>query len=258
MAAPGLLLLLAVAAAHPEVDKNSATLVTELVTTALAKEPRFEVVASGDLRRQVEVESNSAALGCDSSSASCLAELAGALGAKVIVYGKLGTLDDVVVLTLDLFDSGAGKAGGRVALQEPTLSAISGRVDGAVHELVEPFVAKLPADGKVKVLVLDIEPPEQATPAGPASSAAPSSPVLVPGMVTAGVGAGVAIVGVLLALNASRLQNDAADVNTVSLDLANQIYGQRDLSGGAGLTLIGVGAAAVVVGGVLLGVAVAP
>src|SRR4051812_10419633 len=90
-------------AAHA-IDQNQASLVTELVTAALSKEPKFDVIASADVRKQVELESQKQVAGC-SEQASCIAEMAGALGASVVVYGSIGQLDDVIILTLNLFDS---------------------------------------------------------------------------------------------------------------------------------------------------------
>jgi hypothetical protein len=122
------------------VDNNAAGLVTELVTTSLSHEPRFNVLASGDVRRQLELEANRAAIGCD-EQASCLAEIAGALGAKLVVYGKLETLDDLVVLTLNLFDSSASQAAGRVAVRASSLKDLAEKVDGAVAELIKPTIS---------------------------------------------------------------------------------------------------------------------
>ena len=45
-------LLLAGVPAHAVVDDGAATLLNELVTAALAREPRYDVVASADVRPQ--------------------------------------------------------------------------------------------------------------------------------------------------------------------------------------------------------------
>src|SRR6185437_8457381 len=97
-------LAIAVPAHASRVDKGTASLVTELVTASLAKSPQFDVLASADMRRQIEMEAYKQAIGC-TEKASCLAEVAGALGANVVVYGSIGKLDDVIILTLNLFDS---------------------------------------------------------------------------------------------------------------------------------------------------------
>ena len=157
-----LVLLLLCSPAAAVVDDNSAALVTDLVTAALAKEQGFEVLSSGDVRRQLELEANKQMLGCDANASSCLAEIAGAMGAQLVVYGKLGQLDDVVVLTLNLFDSTQGRAAGRVAMREPSLNALSAKVDGAVHELVAPFVARTGGAGATTKLLVATDPCETA------------------------------------------------------------------------------------------------
>lgn len=247
--------LLVAGAAHAAVDENSAGLVTDLVTAALAKEPAFEVVSSADVRRQLELEAEKQASGCDANDA-CLAEIAGAMGAKLVVYGKLGSLDDVVVLTLNLFDSSQGRAAGRVVVREPSLKAISDKVDGAVHELVAPFV-KDAGGARTKLLVLDVEAPKRLDGAGPVvvDDEAPGDPLftgglvgVVGGAVTGVVGAGLYGVAVLIDGDADNPDHDAVR--------ANELYDQRDVVGKVGLGVGAVGALALVVGAGLLGVAV--
>ena len=252
--------------ARAAVDKNSAALVTELVTTSLDKEQRFEVLSSSDVRRQLEIEANKATLGCDADSSSCLAEIAGAMGAQLVVYGKLGTLDDVVILTLNLFDSAQAKAVGRVALKEKSLSALSDRVDGGVKELIAPFTAKLAASpdgaggagGRVKLLVLDIEPPDTGGTSGSAAagaSAAPSEPMSA--LFWGGVGglAGGAVVGVVGALflvfaDGANKVAKGPGVDAIEADAA---YDERDTFGALGLGGVGVGVVVLGAGAVMLG-----
>lgn len=246
-------------AASAAVDKNSAALVTELVTTSLDKEQRFDVLSSGDVRRQLEVEANRATLGCDANSSSCLAEIAGAMGAQLVVYGKLGTLDDVVILTLNLFDSSQSRAVGRVALKEKSLSALSDRVDGGVKELIAPFTAKLATDGaRVKLLVLDIEPPDTAgasATGGGDGAGTPSEPMSA--LFWGGVGglAGGAVVGVVGAvfLVLAGGANQAAKDDGVNAIEADAAYDDRDTLGAVGVGGVGVGVVVLGAGAVMLG-----
>lgn len=256
-AVPTILALLAVVAPSParaEVDKNAAALITELVTTSLGKEARFDVLSSGDVRRQLEVEANRAVLGCDATSTSCLAEIAGAMGAQLVVYGKLGTLDDVVILTLNLFDSASARAVGRVAVKEKSLAALGDRVEPAVLELIAPFTAKMAADGKMKLLVLDLEPPEP--PALPeAAAAAPAEPMSA--LFWSGIGglAGGAVVGgigVVLLVLAEQKNVNAKDPEVDAI-AADGLYDERDALGGPALASLALGIGVIATGGVLLG-----
>jgi hypothetical protein len=248
---PAALVALSVVGAAPVVTVNEAGLVTELVTAALGAEPRFEVLSSADVRRQLEIEADRRTLGCDENAQSCLAEIAGAMGAQLVVYGKLGALGDVIILTLNLFDSSQGKAVGRTVVKEPSLAKVSERVDGAVKELIAPYLAKLGADGKAKLLVLDVEAPKGAPEGAPAP---PPEPVgSGPPMLTL-VGGGIAVVGVLSlvggggALGVAALADGEADDVTLSEVKANDAYDRRDLFGTIGAGGLTFGAVAALAG----------
>lgn len=248
-------------AARAAVDDNAASVVTELVTTALGKDPRLEVLSSADVRRQLELEANKQAVGCDDRGASCLAEVAGAMGAQLVVSGQLGQLDDVIILTLNLFDSAQGRAVGRVAVQETSLKALSARVDGAVQELTAPFVQKLAPGATTRVLVLDIAAPKgessssSPSPVGATVEGPPPDPVFIGGL--AGLGVGVIVAGIGAALYAVAVDVDGqADDPGTDAVAAAALYDERDAWAGAGLTALGVGGAVAVAGGVLVGLAV--
>lgn len=264
-AIPAVLLVALASPAHAvtdrSADKNSAALITELVTTALGKDPRFDVVSSADLRRQLDVESNKQAVGCDASSTSCLAELAGAMGAQLVVTGKLGTLDDVVILTLSLFDSKAGKAVGRVAVRAASLGKVSDKVDGAVVELVSSYRSAEQGDIKAKLLVLDVEPPraDDDTSGGILGSVTVASPPVSDavelqrtfGVIALAGGVVVGGVGGLFYLVADDANKRAA---TTSLDAisANARYDERDVYGSLSVAGVVVGVTGVVAGIALL------
>lgn len=69
-----------------DVDRSALATLTNLVTIALSESPRFEVVASSDVREVIALEAERQALGCESDT-SCLAEVAGAMGA---LFGAVG------------------------------------------------------------------------------------------------------------------------------------------------------------------------
>lgn len=86
-----------------EVPDASAALVTRIVAAELAKRDALHVVAADDLRRGVALEGERVAAGC--SDAACMGEIADALGARLVVFGDVGALEEDVVLTLTLFDA---------------------------------------------------------------------------------------------------------------------------------------------------------
>ena len=244
-------------AADAVVDENTASILTELVTGALGKEGRFEVLSSADVRRQVELEADKQSLGCDAKATSCLAEIAGAMGAQLVVYGQLGALDDVVILSLNLFDSAQGRAVGRVALRETSLKELSAKVDGAVIELTAPFLAQHGAEApRVKLLVLDLEPPRQASAVVDNGRPAQPGDSLFNGGVGASIGGVVVVVvgvGFWLAALEEQRKTEGSSLDAVS---AEETYNRRDGFGLIGIGAGAVGGVALLAGGVMLGLAV--
>lgn len=250
------MLSLALLLAVTTVDANSAGLITEIVTSSIAKNTKLDVISGADVRRQMEVEANKELLGCDASSASCLAELANAMGARFIVYGKLGTLDDVVILTLNVFDSEKAQAAGRVVAKDKSLAALAERAEPAALELVTNVAAGVAEGAKARVLVLDIEAPKPGEAAPPATPTATNEPL--PALFW--VGTGVAVSGAVVAVVGAIFMNDAftkdkaleRGPNEVDAIQAVELVAARDTSGTWGLSLLGLGGVALVGGGGVL------
>lgn len=246
------MLSLALLLAATTVDANAAGLVTEIVTSSIAREKKLDVISGADVRRQLEFEATKSMLGCD-EEASCLAELANAMGARFIVYGKLGTLDDVVILTLNVFDSEKAQAAGRVVTKEKSLASLADRAEPAALELVASVVAAVPEGTKVRMLVLDIEAPKGSDAAPAAPPRPPSEPLPALFWIGTGVaaaGAVVTVVGALFMSDAFAKDKTLADdgANEVDAISAVELGAERDASGLVGLSLLGLGGAAVVGG----------
>ena len=122
----------------PTTDENNADtarLVVDLVSTAASRVPGHEVVTAKDLQQVLELEANKQAVGCDTTSSSCLAEIAGAMGAQLVVFGSVGNLGDTALVTLTLFDAEAARSRGRETLRAKDLSELPDMIDGAVARL---------------------------------------------------------------------------------------------------------------------------
>ncbi len=63
---------------------------------------RHPLHTAAELRALADVEAARSVVGCDPEATSCLAELAGALGARYVVTGTIGKLGEHVVLQLSL------------------------------------------------------------------------------------------------------------------------------------------------------------
>ena len=159
--------------------ESIARLVRDSTATYLAKKQGVEVLSTEDLRQALEVEAERQALGCDTSS--CLAEIAGAMGADLIVHGSVGQLGSTTVVHLNLFDAGAGRSLGRELVQVDRPENIPAQVQVAVDRLAAGAGF---ASGEGEEVRQDV-----------VTSAGPSTPVLIGGAVAAGVG--VVALGVL-------------------------------------------------------------
>lgn len=189
------------AAGAAEVDRSALATLTSLVTLSLSQHPRFEVLASSDVREVIALEAEKQAVGCESDT-SCLAEVAGAMGARFVVFGQLGKLGSLYVLTLNLFDSEAATAAARVVTKGETLEALGEGVDAAVAELVARGLERTAKEGSLKVLVLDLKPASGAI-AKEELLASPEPPVEEGGampwlLVTGGTTAGLGVLGLAL------------------------------------------------------------
>jgi hypothetical protein len=146
------------AADAPLVDAGVRGAFGELVTAAASDLGAFDVVSSADLRRVVELEANKQVAGC-TEGASCLAEVAGAMGARYVIFGQVGTLGSQILLTLNLFDSSLGRSEKRVVVTAASVDEMTGKIAPAVRELLAAAAAPAavaPQTEKVRLLVMDL------------------------------------------------------------------------------------------------------
>jgi hypothetical protein len=163
------------AADAPLVDAGVRGAFGELVTAAASDLGAFDVVSSADLRRVVELEANKQVAGC-TEGASCLAEVAGAMGARYVIFGQVGTLGSQILLTLNLFDSSLGRSEKRVVVTAASVDEMTGKIAPAVRELLAAAAAPAavaPQTEKVRLLVMDLTAPDGTQPKDTAPPPAP-------------------------------------------------------------------------------------
>lgn len=125
-----------------DVKPDVARTLTDLVTARFSDQKAFTTLSGEDIRKLLQIEGEKQVLGCEEGE-SCLEEIAGALGARFVVYGRISSLGDVLVLQLNLFDAKAGKPLKREVLQANDLGAFATSVETAVHQLAQEMVALL-------------------------------------------------------------------------------------------------------------------
>jgi hypothetical protein len=89
-----------------------ARLATELIAAELSNLDGLEVMTKSDLKTIAELEGEKQAAGCDENS--CLAEIAGALGARYVIYGDVLLVKPRYTLTVKRFDAKRAKVDQRV------------------------------------------------------------------------------------------------------------------------------------------------
>lgn len=94
------------------VDSDTAQLYEEALLADLQRREHFSVIGASDVNAMLDVELQRDLLGC--SDVSCMAEIAGALDADLLLRGVLGRVGDEVAVNLSLVSSSEGVAVARV------------------------------------------------------------------------------------------------------------------------------------------------
>lgn len=116
------------------VEPGVASALTETVTTELGKRGFFDVISSKDLQTLMGVERQKQLVGCAEDSSSCMAELAGALGARFVVSGSVAKLGPAYQLSLQALDTQKAQPIGRTTRIAPDLAALRAQMPHAVAE----------------------------------------------------------------------------------------------------------------------------
>jgi hypothetical protein len=184
---------------------------------------RLAVTTEEGLREMVALEAKKEALGCDDDS-SCLSELAGAMGARVVLFGRVGQLGDATIVSVGAFDATRSEEIGREQVQSQRLEELPRLLRGAARKLLDPWLAA-----------------ERLPPLPKEPEAAGPSLLLVGGGVVAGAGALVAIGGTIgVALAELTLGDKAAPP-------AGPTAADKDEARGLGRVALGVAVAGLVV-----------
>jgi len=134
-AAPGRRTVAVLAPAGGGLDADTARLVEELVVGSLDATGRFRVTSRSDMASVLGFEKQKQTLGCD-ESASCIAEIAGALGVELLAAPRAGKLENLTVLTLSIIDARSASAVARARRTMGSLTELPGAIDAMVAEML--------------------------------------------------------------------------------------------------------------------------
>jgi hypothetical protein len=138
------------------IDMGSVKILNELLAVEMSRQPGYDVLSGADVRRLVALEAEKQSVGC-ADDASCLAEIAGAMGAQFVVSGSIGKLGTRHVLTLTLFDSHAARSVNRVDLRAASIDEIADGLAAKVKELISALATTSTAPVVEKTQPLTVE-----------------------------------------------------------------------------------------------------
>lgn len=96
----------------------------------------LRTISDDDVKTLLDVEAEKQVMGCSDDS-SCLAEIAEALGADLVLSGRLGRLADRISLTLSLLDSSDAISVARVNVDEARVEDIIAALPDHITELMK-------------------------------------------------------------------------------------------------------------------------
>ena len=89
--------------AAKRIDPTVGQALTEILTLAITRSGRYNVMTADDVNAMLKQEKLKDAFGCD--DVACAAEIAGALGTDLMITGSASKLGDKITISLTLFDS---------------------------------------------------------------------------------------------------------------------------------------------------------
>lgn len=123
------------------VSEETRKSITGLVVVKLTKDPRLDVVSGQEIKGMANLAADKQAAGCDDA---CLAEIAGAMDARLIVSGFVGKLGSLTVVNLSLFDATKARAVGRSTIEAESIEEVSGKLDKALDEMLSALPKQKP------------------------------------------------------------------------------------------------------------------
>jgi hypothetical protein len=110
------------------------------VATEIASEKRIRILSGTDIRSLMELEAGRQVIGCDAGQTSCLAELAGAMGARFVIHGRVGTLGSLMVLELAVLDTTEASSSERVVVKATSVEGFADGLGAPAKKLRAPVL----------------------------------------------------------------------------------------------------------------------
>ena len=244
-------------------DENLVKTINSLLTVNMTTFSEFNVMSGNDVKQLVALEMEKQNMGC-TDDGSCLAEIAGAMGATLVIFGDAGKIGNVMLINLSLFNAELGRSMSRVSIQAINLDEIPSKMSASLQKLMKPVMPKDTPAPAVAAAPPEPAPPAKAAPkevakAEPApvptaeTPAEEAKPNYLWPMVTAGTGLVLTIGGgalvapalgqmQVISAQASVLENKNADeVDWNAVETAQSNLNEAASVFDAGIVLVGVG-----------------
>jgi hypothetical protein len=230
--------------------ESASRFLTGIAAQGAAANAGADVLTSTDLKTAFDLEAQKQLAACAEGS-SCLAEIAQALDANIVISGTLLAVGEGLTLQLSAYDAKKAASAGRRVLRAPTVDAFADELEATTRGFLEPLLVGRAEPAKLRVLVLDID-------------TSPAAAALDPSLQTSAsavrwvqvAGGGVGTVGVLGALLGGTMllvadQANAAMTTTPKPTMQEQrnLAAQRDQFFFPGLVALGGGTLLTLVGG---------
>jgi len=125
-----------------KVGADDAQLLQRLLVQELGQAEGLDVIGSADLQRLADLSAMQSTAGCDDGGDACLAEIADAMGAGLVVFSEVGRLGGRVIWQLGLWDQTAGRIIARATVEATDVAGLAAHVDDAVATLLRPLEAR--------------------------------------------------------------------------------------------------------------------
>lgn len=116
-------------------DQEAALLEEAILVASQTYADAYEFIGASDVKRFIDLEVERISMGCEQDS--CLAELAGAVGAGESIAGRIGQLGGLWVLSLSRLDTKTVRVLSRVQIKGKNLDEIQQQIPNALQILMQ-------------------------------------------------------------------------------------------------------------------------
>lgn len=144
-----------------DIDPDVRVAVSGKMAAELSTVRRFDVLTAADIRAMTALEASRQLAGCDEES--CMAEIADALGADLVVSWDISRIGSKRIITVRFFDARQSKNLGRAQAETDVDEELAVKAAGALRETIDAFLrstldASIARQEEYEANLLSVEP----------------------------------------------------------------------------------------------------